>query len=116
MRWGRWLRLSWGCLELSVLSDVLCRRTIVDEAGIDEPMLVWSLARRRDQIYRAVVGISLAAVPLKIEMHPLKDERSDRDAVAHDDEILHRVVPVRSEEHTSELQTLMRISYALLCL
>src|SRR3546814_8337032 len=98
-------------------------------------MLVWSLARRRDQIYRAVVGISLAAVPLKIEMHPLKDERSDRDAVAHDDEIFHRVVPVgigvaedgsqdafdavgdlRSEEHTSELQSLMRISYAVFCL
>src|SRR3546814_11693909 len=57
-------------------------------------MLVWSLARRRDQIYRAVVGISVAAVPLKLEMHPLKDERSDRDAEAHDDEILHRIVPV----------------------
>src|SRR3546814_11119456 len=94
MRWGRWLRLSWGCLELSVLSDVLCRRTIVDEAGIDEPMLVWSLARRRDQIYRAVVGISLAAVPLKIEMHSLKVERSYREPVAHGAEFLHRVVPV----------------------
>src|SRR3546814_7343174 len=27
-----------------------------------------------------------------------------------------RVVPVRSEEHTSELQSLMRISYAVFCL
>src|SRR3546814_8698078 len=26
------------------------------------------------------------------------------------------IVPARSEEHTSELQTLMRISYAVLCL
>src|SRR3546814_4377319 len=27
-----------------------------------------------------------------------------------------RVIPVRSEEHTSELQSLMRISYAVFCL
>src|SRR3546814_6830331 len=27
-----------------------------------------------------------------------------------------RVAPVRSEEHTSELQSLMRISYAVFCL
>src|SRR3546814_1373889 len=27
-----------------------------------------------------------------------------------------RLVPVRSEEHTSELQSLMRISYAVFCL
>src|SRR3546814_4635366 len=27
-----------------------------------------------------------------------------------------RAVPVRSEEHTSELQSLMRISYAVFCL
>src|SRR3546814_10239771 len=28
----------------------------------------------------------------------------------------HSVLPYRSEEHTSELQSLMRISYAVLCL
>src|SRR3546814_5943563 len=28
----------------------------------------------------------------------------------------HRVHPLRSEEHTSELQSLMRISYAVFCL
>src|SRR3546814_6337054 len=28
----------------------------------------------------------------------------------------HRLVPLRSEEHTSELQSLMRISYAVFCL
>src|SRR3546814_3194700 len=32
---------------------------------------------------------------------------------AHPDEV---AVPVRSEEHTSELQSLMRISYAVFCL
>src|SRR3546814_6205301 len=29
---------------------------------------------------------------------------------------VHVVVPLRSEEHTSELQSLMRISYAVFCL
>src|SRR3546814_9876037 len=29
---------------------------------------------------------------------------------------LYQIVPVRSEEHTSELQSLMRISYAVFCL
>src|SRR3546814_10572239 len=29
---------------------------------------------------------------------------------------LHQLQPVRSEEHTSELQSLMRISYAVFCL
>src|SRR3546814_8681601 len=32
------------------------------------------------------------------------------------DEILERVHKIRSEEHTSELQSLMRISYAVFCL
>src|SRR3546814_2390796 len=34
-------------------------------------------------------------------------ERADRETIAH---------PMRSEEHTSELQSLMRISYAVFCL
>src|SRR3546814_2197058 len=38
----------------------------------------------------------------------------DRDLVRRGDTLLHR--PLRSEEHTSELQSLMRISYAVFCL
>src|SRR3546814_5245329 len=30
--------------------------------------------------------------------------------------VSHRIVAIRSEEHTSELQSLMRISYAVFCL
>src|SRR3546814_4901991 len=30
--------------------------------------------------------------------------------------MLRQIIPVRSEEHTSELQSLMRISYAVFCL
>src|SRR3546814_10070302 len=32
------------------------------------------------------------------------------------DDVLHKMKEVRSEEHTSELQSLMRISYAVFCL
>src|SRR3546814_7492684 len=39
--------------------------------------------------------------------------RSDRRGIRHRD---HRSVGRRSEEHTSELQSLMRISYAVFCL
>src|SRR3546814_7033388 len=34
----------------------------------------------------------------------------------HDEELAVRAVLTRSEEHTSELQSLMRISYAVFCL
>src|SRR3546814_10433444 len=35
---------------------------------------------------------------------------------AHDHTIIHALSMARSEEHTSELQSLMRISYAVFCL
>src|SRR3546814_4077262 len=41
--------------------------------------------------------------------------RYDRDPGMQDRRVV-RVVVVRSEEHTSELQSLMRISYAVFCL
>src|SRR3546814_7357246 len=34
----------------------------------------------------------------------------------HGDEAIDQIVDLRSEEHTSELQSLMRISYAVFCL
>src|SRR3546814_4085775 len=42
--------------------------------------------------------------------HPALDQRGEQ---ARQD---HRVGAVRSEEHTSELQSLMRLSYAVFCL
>src|SRR3546814_7028674 len=39
-------------------------------------------------------------------------EASDREAIA----VVPLSIPLRSEEHTSELQSLMRISYAVFCL
>src|SRR3546814_9305367 len=40
----------------------------------------------------------------------------DVDQVLVDDDGCDRLAPERSEEHTSELQSLMRISYAVFCL
>src|SRR3546814_6898957 len=53
---------------------------------------------------------------IDVERHgPRLRSRSDM-ATAHTDEPSGREAPGRSEEHTSELQSLMRISYAVFCL
>src|SRR3546814_6653618 len=49
----------------------------------------------------------------KIPSHNVTTEISDTSVVASD---AHRATTERSEEHTSELQSLMRISYAVFCL
>src|SRR3546814_1247608 len=41
---------------------------------------------------------------------------NDHDNAPHGDNIISQGETVRSEEHTSELQSLMRISYAVFCL
>src|SRR3546814_18652129 len=46
---------------------------------------------------------------LAAQTHRLGDTRAEKPGI-------HRLVRVRSEEHTSELQSLMRISYAVFCL
>src|SRR3546814_3190643 len=44
------------------------------------------------------------------------DRGEARSIVEHDEQIFDDAVAQRSEEHTSELQSLMRISYAVFCL
>src|SRR3546814_10510934 len=46
----------------------------------------------------------------------LMPETSSFDRIAHIEMLARRVAARRSEEHTSELQSLMRISYAVFCL
>src|SRR3546814_1339185 len=53
------------------------------------------------------VGSRVAACRSGLEGPPLRDARLGRDDTR---------APDRSEEHTSELQSLMRISYAVFCL
>src|SRR3546814_7472447 len=45
-----------------------------------------------------------------------RDERTDRSETPARDEAAEQEPAPRSEEHTSELQSLMRISYAVFCL
>src|SRR3546814_9631078 len=64
-------------------------------------------ARRR--LYRAGGRVVVWSVALF-------GKRDEEDAEGHDGAGIHRRRGRRSEEHTSELQSLMRISYAVFCL
>src|SRR3546814_4818044 len=69
------------------------------------------------------VGLPLFEIPWEIPFAQLTEEIHGR-IIAHQHELLvrsdeiHRSLTMvaRSEEHTSELQSLMRISYAVFCL
>src|SRR3546814_5588961 len=50
------------------------------------------------------------------ERHALNPPRHHRDLLARWDTTILTATSARSEEHTSELQSLMRISYAVFCL
>src|SRR3546814_1832222 len=70
------------------------------------------------QVLAAVVGEQLDRVDRQDALIPQRALEA-RIRTALDSEIrrgLDRVVADRSEEHTSELQSLMRISYAVFCL
>src|SRR3546814_9024158 len=54
---------------------------------------------------------SLFTQPFLIRHHALFGRRGQPELESHDE-----LANVRSEEHTSELQSLMRISYAVFCL
>src|SRR3546814_4746036 len=59
------------------------------------------------------VGEDVSALGVGAELDLVDGEEGDRPVDRHG---LHRAAEVRSEEHTSELQSLMRISYAVFCL
>src|SRR3546814_7770188 len=62
-------------------------------------------------------GLAPGKTPLEVERKLEKVVPAERKLHAHHWLILHgRYVCKRSEEHTSELQSLMRISYAVFCL
>src|SRR3546814_3670354 len=68
---------------------------------------------------KAPAGWTNSAVPAPrpIVEHQAEDQPSGRNPVRYGDwELKGVAVDFRSEEHTSELQSLMRISYAVFCL
>src|SRR3546814_3704834 len=91
-------------LFIGVGVDVEARREPADDfaaavvRGADEELVVFIEDRGVDLRLRAA------------------DERRLADRFAVERDVGDRRVVIRSEEHTSELQSLMRISYAVLCL
>src|SRR3546814_4232500 len=80
--------------------------------------------RRGNEQFRVVVGqrIAVAERPDAAVFEKTADHRLDADALGHlgharaqTADAAHHEID-RSEEHTSELQSLMRISYAVFCL
>src|SRR3546814_6665090 len=99
-----------------VCSSDLPERIVCPRAGRDQLSLGRGLevrpAKRQDALKTAVL----------VEDHARRDERRPRQVIGEPLGALailaeeHHDPAFRSEEHTSELQSLMRISYALFCL
>src|SRR3546814_8600848 len=116
-RWGgllsyRYLGRSYGSMDLGPVDDtVTLRRDMRDSTG---------------GLLLAVIGISspeggamsdLDDVPTPvIHSCQILDPGLDGKRIEVRSELLKRGRQMRSEEHTSELQSLMRISYAVFCL
>src|SRR3546814_2472353 len=82
------------------------------EEGRDDPALNEMIARRLLAAHPDLAGIyNIGYGPEGIAAALMDDARRRRPLF-----ISHESTPARSEEHTSELQSLMRISYADFCL
>src|SRR3546814_9898708 len=68
---------------------------------------------RIEQIMDCIGGVGLEPLPVRI-VHRAGNDQPPRNTA--DRQQKHRQPRRRSEEHTSELQSLMRISYAVFCL
>src|SRR3546814_10154721 len=67
-------------------------------------------------LYEQLVFDTKAKGYLQVDETPIKVLDSDKKGAAHQGYYWVYHAPLRSEEHTSELQSLMRISYAVFCL
>src|SRR3546814_10300170 len=93
-------------MRISDWSSDVCSSDLLADRGARE-LVGLQLARREfaEQLLLPRVGGRLDAV-----------EEDLAEGVAQAAVVFGRIVAVRSEEHTSELQSLMRISYAVFCL
>src|SRR3546814_4429803 len=105
----------------------------LDGDGVDDVVL-YAPGGAPDRIYRGLIDRTMAALPLAVDgNHEVlvgdydadgrddifwygKGSRDDSRAFSDGNGRFTYVDTVRSEEHTSELQSLMRISYAVFCL
>src|SRR3546814_9052154 len=89
-----------------------CRRgALVRPHGIGVRLLA-----RNSEIARHILSGFDHSRDDAIALDRLRHEPSPRQTVVHFDAAEPRALANRSEEHTSELQSLMRISYAVFCL
>src|SRR3546814_10321036 len=77
--------------------------SVAEETGLIIPIGKW-IARQACRMSKQLTAAGLGNLQVAINLSP--KQFSDPDLVAS----------IRSEEHTSELQSLMRISYAVFCL
>src|SRR3546814_8213668 len=77
----------------------------------DVPAATFNAGRTRHEGIEAALEINPTAWLRLRQVYTYSNFRFRGDAVYGDNRL-----PVRSEEHTSELQSLMRISYAVFCL
>src|SRR3546814_8687862 len=84
------------------------RRSSDRDLGLRARLLRAEIVRRHAQHHQPAVAVT---PPQRLQLGILRGEAAFRGGV--DD---HPRTPLRSEEHTSELQSLMRISYAVFCL
>src|SRR3546814_8291295 len=90
-------------------SDVCSSDLGVDGETVRRPGGGIGLRAGRPAAWRLRLSPGLSGGAILSRSEGLPDLRGDREYPAHD----HRA---RSEEHTAELQSLMRISYAVFCL
>src|SRR3546814_9962683 len=90
-----------------ILSSQWPARRFKDLSAISPPF---------DQLLGKAKGFSLRRCTVKTAIRPCPLRREGADLLIHIVEDHLRYVEQRSEEHTSELQYLMRLSYAVFCL
>src|SRR3546814_7612449 len=115
------MRISdWSSDVCSSDLDVGAERDIVaaDRAGLEHRIEGRDLVRphRRDAQVLGDRGDQLVAQPAAVGLLGGEQALDDRRTLAVGRELGEPVVDVRSEEHTSELQSLMRTSYADFCI
>src|SRR3546814_4518700 len=96
-------------------------RSVTGAAPISPDLIRWYLALGRDmrEVYGQTENVGLATAPPAGELRLGTIGKAVPNTAAKlspEGEILLKGPHVRSEEHTSELQSLMRISYAVFCL
>src|SRR3546814_7379134 len=99
-------------MRISDWSSDVCSSDLLARAGAD--VVIWG--RREDRNEKAVAELRQFGGRVSARVVDVSEEREIVEGVAAAVEEMGRLDCVRSEEHTSELQSLMRISYAVFCL